>query len=97
MIFTYDETKRQLNLDKHGLDLADAALVYNAPHKLTLQSPQNNEARLMAIALVEWLDVVLVLVYVEREQQLRAISLRRASKAERKWYENDKQNRLDSR
>ena len=90
MIFTYDETKRQLNLDKHGLDLADAALVYNAPHKLTLQSPKNNEARLMAIALVEWMGVVLVLVYVERAKQLRAISLRRASKTERKWYENAK-------
>jgi uncharacterized DUF497 family protein len=41
----YDETKRAANLAKHGLDLADAALVYDAPNKVTLESPRDNEAR----------------------------------------------------
>jgi uncharacterized DUF497 family protein len=88
----YDESKREANLTKHGLDLADAALVYNAPNKVTLESPRDDEPRRMDIALVEVMGVILVLVYVERGETVRAISLRRASKAERKFYENTKQN-----
>jgi uncharacterized DUF497 family protein len=83
----YDETKRAANLAKHGLDLADAALVYDAPNKVTLESPRDNEARQVDIALVEMMGVVLVLVYVKRGEEVRAISLRRASKVERRLYE----------
>lgn len=89
---TYDETKRAANLAKHGLDLADASLVYGAPGKVTLESPRGGEARRMDIALVEVVGVVLALVYVERGGEVRAISLRRASKTERGWYEAAKQN-----
>jgi len=86
----YDEVKRQANLLKHGLDLLDATLVYHAPNKVTLESPRGNEARLMDIALVEVMGVVLALVYVERGNEVRAISLRPASKVERRLYENSK-------
>ena len=89
-VITYDETKRESNLAKHGLDLLDAYLVYGAPNKLTLQSSRGDEPRLMDIALVEVVGVVLALVYVERGETVRAISLRRASKAERILYENAK-------
>lgn len=82
----YDETKRQTNLAKHGLDLADAALVYDAPNKITLSSPRQDEERLMDVAMVEIMGVILVLVYVERGDDVRAISLRRASKQERQRY-----------
>ena len=85
-MIVYDETKRQANLAKHGLDLADAGLVYHAPNKITLCSPRQGEHRLMDVAMVEIVNIVLVLVYVERDQDIRAISLRRASKQERKHY-----------
>lgn len=88
----YDEAKRDANLAKHGLDLADAALVYDAPDKVTLRSMRNDEARLVDIAMVEVVGVVLVLVYVERGEDVRAISLRRASKAERRMYAVAQQN-----
>ena len=83
----YDAAKRQANLDKHGLDLADAALVYDAPNKVTMTSLRHDEARLVDIAMVELMGVVLTLIYVHRGGHIRAISLRRASKAERKIYE----------
>jgi uncharacterized DUF497 family protein len=79
-MFIFDESKRQANLVKHGLDLADAFLVYNSPDKITLHSPRNDEDRQMDVALVEIMGVILVLVYVERDKQIRVISLRRASK-----------------
>ena len=86
IMIVYDEAKRQANLAKHGLDLADAGLVYDAPNKITLCSPRQGESRLMDVAMVEIVGIVLVLVYVERDQDIRAISLRRASKLERKHY-----------
>ena len=74
---------------KHGLSLADAPLVFNAPDKLTLESPKAAEARLMDVAMVEVAGVVLALVYVLRElDEVRSISLRRASKQERTLYAN---------
>jgi len=89
-MITYDESKRGSNLAKHGLDLLDAYLVYDAPNKLTLESPRGVEPRQMDIALVEVMGIMLALVYVVRGETVRAISLRRASKAERRLYENAK-------
>ena len=91
-MIVFDDAKRQANLAKHGLDLADAGLVYDAPNKITLCSPRQDEDQLLDIAMVEVMGVVLVLVYVVRNQDVRAISLRRASKQERKYYANLQQN-----
>lgn len=89
MRFTFDPNKDAANIVKHGLSLSDAPLVFNAPDKLTLQSPQAGEARLMDVAMVEIAGVVLALVYVLREpDEVRAISLRRTSKQERTLYAN---------
>lgn len=86
MQFTFDPSKDASNIIKHGLSLGDAP-IFNAPNKLTLESPRANEARLMDLALVELAGVVLVLVYVLRNlDEVRVISLRRASKQERTLY-----------
>lgn len=86
-MIAYDEAKRESNLQKHGLDRADAWMVYDAPNKITLESPRDGEDRKQDIALVAFMGVVLALAYVERSGDIRAISLRRASKAERRLYE----------
>ena len=87
MKVTYDLDKNAANIIKHGLSLADALLVFDSPNKLTLQSQRAEEERWMDVAMVAVADVVLVLVYVLREpDELRAISLRRASKQERTLY-----------
>lgn len=89
--FVWDEAKRESNLEKHGLDFADADLVYGAENKITLSSQRSGEDRKQDIALVEVLGIVLALVYVERETEIRTISFRRASKTERKLYETAQQ------
>lgn len=87
MKLTFDPDKDAANIIKHGLSLADALLVFDAPNKLTLESTRQDETRLMDIAMVEVAGVVLVLVYVMRQPgEVRAISLRRASKQERTLY-----------
>ena len=87
MRFTFDPNKDAANITKHGLSLADAPVVFDAPDKLTLASPRGDEARLLDVAMVEVAGVVLALVYVLREpDEVRAISLRRASKTERNLH-----------
>jgi uncharacterized protein len=87
MKLTFDPAKDAANIIKHGLSLADALLVFDAPNKLTLESTRQDETRLMDIAMVEVAGVVLVLVYLMRQpDEVRAISLRRASKQERTLY-----------
>ena len=87
MKLTFDPDKDAINITKHGLSLADALLVFDAPDKLTLKSTRQDETRLMDIAMVEVAGVVLVLVYMMRQpDEVRAISLRRASKQDRTLY-----------
>ena len=87
MQFTFDPRKDAANIAKHGLSLSDAPLVFNAVNKLTIESARGDEDRLMDVAMVEVAGVVLVLVYVLREpNEVRVISLRRASKQERTLY-----------
>ena len=89
MRFIFDPLKDELNLSKHGISLDQAGVVFNHPKKITLSSVRQGEDRLLDIALVEIHGVVLVLVYVIRnEDTVRPISLRRASKAERTMYAN---------
>ena len=77
MKFTFDPAKDAANILKHGISLADAPPVFNAPDKLTLETQRSEEQHLMDVALVEVL---------RHPNEVRAISLRRASKQERKLY-----------
>ena len=89
MQFIFDPHKDELNVKKHGISLDQASVVFNHPDKITLSSVRKSEDRLMDITLVEIHGVVLVLIYVIRnEDTVRPISLRRASKAERALYAN---------
>jgi uncharacterized DUF497 family protein len=85
-VFVWDEKKHEANLAKHGLDFKDAALVYDHPAKITVESRRAGEARSKDVALIEMLGTVLALVYVERGDHVRIISFRRASRSERNRY-----------
>ena len=80
----WDERKRAANLAKHGFDFADAWQVYESPAKVTFESMRKAEIRKLDVAPVHGLT--LALIYIERSEQARAISLRRASRAERRMY-----------
>ncbi len=86
-MLVWDEAKRKINLQKHGLDFADAGLVYDNPSKITFQSPRKGEARKQDIAMVAVHGRVLTLIYVEREADTQVISFRVASRVEREVYE----------
>jgi uncharacterized protein len=89
MVYVWDEQKRESNLKKHGLDFRDAHLVYENPDKCTYDASRNDEYRLMDVAMAVVNGRVLTLVYTERDDQVRVISFRNASRTERKQYEED--------
>ena len=86
-MYIWDEAKREVNLEKHGLDFADAWMIYENPDKYTLESSRPEERRWLDLALVEVKGRVLVLVYTERGKDIRVISFRYANRKEREFYE----------
>jgi uncharacterized DUF497 family protein len=93
MDYTWNETKRAENLRRHHLDFLDADLVYESSHKLTVPTTRlaDREPRWADFAEVH--GVVLKLVYTLRQGSIRCISLRVASRKERRLYHEAQQNR----
>ncbi len=83
--FEWDENKRKSNLEKHKIDFIDAIEIFNDVNRIELESTRKGEPRFQTIGMVN--HVVLLLVYVIRQGKRRIISVRRASKSERKAYE----------
>ena len=86
MIYEWDENKRLVNLEKHGLDIADADLVYEDPKKITIQSNTATEERWQDFSEIDGNLVVLTCVYTLRGEIVRFISFRYASRKERKVF-----------
>jgi uncharacterized protein len=89
----WDETKRQSNLKKHGLDFADANEVLESLYRLDIDVFRNNELRTLSFSYVAGVLAVLTLVHTQRENATRIISYRVASKQEQEnyydWLENE--------
>lgn len=82
----WDETKRQSNLIKHGLDFADAMEVLDARYRLDIDIMRGSELRTQSFAYVMGILRVLTVVHTRREDAVRIISFRRASTKEREDY-----------
>ncbi|HSW69944.1 MAG TPA: BrnT family toxin [Gammaproteobacteria bacterium] len=82
--FEWNENKRKHNLEKHGIDFMDAITIFDDPARIEFESNRRGEMRFQTIGMVH--DVVLLLVYTLRGNKTRIISVRRASKNERKTY-----------
>lgn len=89
MIYEWDETKRRANIAKHGYDLADGDLVYEAPGKVTIDSHRSHEHRWLDLAEIDGELAVLTLTYTRRGEAVRFISLRPASRKERRIYHGE--------
>jgi uncharacterized DUF497 family protein len=85
MNFTWDESKRQSNLKKHGLDFANARAVF-AGHTFTRPDTRfaYDERRFSTVGLLG-VEVV-VIAHTETEDTIRVISMRKAERHERENY-----------
>lgn len=82
---SYDETKRQINLDKHRIDLALCDSIFDAP-MITREDGRiaYGEKRLQSLG---WLNGrVVVVIWVDRVTGAHFISCREADKHETKHY-----------
>lgn len=89
--FEWDEQKNSSNQRKHGLSFEEAARVFFDPLCLRQQDRyENGEERWQALGAVYGVAVLLV-AHTQRDSEggevIRIISARRATKAERRYYE----------
>jgi uncharacterized DUF497 family protein len=92
MRITWDEEKSQSNLAKHGVSFDRAKLVFDDPWQLSQLDPCEDEERWQTLGLVNGV-VILMVVHTVKEQEheeeeIRIISARKATRIERKAYEN---------
>lgn len=86
MLFSWDATKAKGNLQRHGIDFADAATSFEDPHAVTIADPDaTGEVRIVTIAM-DANHRILVTVYTYRDDTIRLISSRKASAGERRRY-----------
>jgi uncharacterized DUF497 family protein len=89
MLYEWDETKARTNQEKHGVDVADAVAIFSDTAALTVEDDYPDEQRFSTIGM-DALGRLLVVVYTWRgEERIRIISARKATRAERRHYEEE--------
>lgn len=81
----WDERKRRVNIDTHHFDFVDAAELFtNGTLRVFAAHGNDTEIRHKGMGILY--GVVLVVVYTLRNETVRLISVRKASRSERKKY-----------
>ncbi len=86
MSYQWDNYKAAKNLEKHGIDFADAVLVFSDALSITICDGRFDEERFVTIG-VDAFGRVLVVVYTCRGKETRIISVRKATRPELTQYE----------
>ena len=84
-MISYDDNKRQINLKKHGIDLAECVGIFDYP-MITKEDARENygEQRLQSLGLLN--SVVVFMVWIDKVDHPHLISVREATKYEQKYY-----------
>jgi len=90
LIFEWDFKKAKTNIEKHGVSFEEASTAFRDPLSLTIDDPlhSRDEERLVLIGM-SYNNHLLVIVHTERDDNIRIISARKATKKERKYYETN--------
>jgi uncharacterized protein len=90
MNFEWDEAKARSNQAKHGVSFEEASTVFGDPLSLAIPDPAHSQVEDRFIILgSSHLRKLLVVVHTERRDNIRIISARRASRKERRDYEEN--------
>lgn len=89
MEFEWNPDKSEANLKKHGISFHEAATVFGDPLSITFNDPNHSigEHRFLTFGYSR-ANQLLVVVHAERRGKTRIISARRATRQERKIYED---------
>jgi len=85
--FEWDPGKAKLNLHKHGVDFADAAVALEDELALTIPDPVSVEEERFISLCRDPAGIVLAVVYTWRGSNIRIISARGATRREVRQYE----------
>ena len=86
--FEWDSAKADTNLKEHGVSFDEATTVFRDALSITISDPDHSgsEVRFIDIGMSHRMQL-LVVSYTERQDRIRIISARRATRTERKSYE----------
>ena len=87
MDYQWDLKKADINKQKHGIDFADAVGVFEDEWSLTIKQEIIRGEQRFATVGVDFLGRIIVVIYTYRDNNIRLISARPATKAERNVYE----------
>lgn len=84
-MFAWDEAKRRTNISKHGIDFVDAERIFRG-FTLTAEDTRESygEQRFLSLGLPD--DQVVSVTHTERGDEIRVISIRKATKYEARYY-----------
>ena len=90
LLFEWDLSKAKENIKIHGVSFDEASTAFRDTLSLTIYDPQHSdeEDRLILIG-SSCKNRLLVIVHTERGNKIRIISARKATKKERKQYEEN--------
>ena len=86
MVYQWNRDKAAANLRKHDVDFADAVSVFSDGLAITISDERFDEERFVTIGL-DAFGRVLVVVYTLRGDEIRLISARKATRQERRQYQ----------
>ncbi|PPQ40813.1 BrnT family toxin [Rhodopila globiformis] len=84
MEFEWFEGKRLRTLEDRGLDFRDARHLFDGRSLYSYPSPRGEEARFVSVGLLE--QRLVAVVWMERPDTCRIISMRRARQSEERAY-----------
>lgn len=90
MDFEWDDEKAKSNQAKHKVSFEEAQTVFEDPFYLIFADPDHSKKESRFIALgASNKDRLLAVAYTERRGATRLISARKATRTERKYYEEE--------
>jgi hypothetical protein len=90
IIFEWDQEKAEKNIQNNRVSFNEASTVFNDPLSLTIHDPlhSDKEDRFVIIG-NSYKNRLLLVVHVERGDKIRIISARKATRKEKKHYEEN--------
>jgi uncharacterized protein len=82
--FEWDEGKQRTNRKKHKLGFEEGQSVFDDDYALTVTDPRHEEPRFKTTGMAG--SRMLTVIWTPRESRIRLISVRSASRAERRAY-----------
>jgi len=90
LLFEWDSEKAKTNIKIHRVSFDEASTVFGDPLSLTIYDPLHSDEEIRFVIIgSSYKNHILVVVHTERKNKIRIISARKATKNERKQYEEN--------